>query len=86
MSGCSHDACGGNDLIPYECRRCGVSYCSDHRLPEAHECVGLVRPDSFGDLYNESAAESTGTVGVLATLLVLSVVLVVFLYSLGIVL
>jgi len=32
--------------MPYQCRLCGGTYCSDHRLPENHECPGL---DNWGD-------------------------------------
>lgn len=27
--------------IPFTCRRCGGHFCSKHRLPENHECLGL---------------------------------------------
>src|SRR5690554_5754275 len=26
--------------LPYVCRRCGETFCSDHRLPEYHNCGG----------------------------------------------
>lgn len=29
--------------IPYTCKRCGGSFCGDHRLPESHDCPGLKR-------------------------------------------
>jgi hypothetical protein len=29
--------------LPFKCRRCGRSFCSDHRLPEDHLCPGLKR-------------------------------------------
>ena len=32
--------------MPYQCRLCGGTYCSDHRLPENHDCPGL---DNWGD-------------------------------------
>jgi hypothetical protein len=32
--------------MPYQCRLCGGTYCSEHRLPENHNCPGL---DSWGD-------------------------------------
>lgn len=34
------------DTIPmsFKCRRCGGNFCSKHRLPENHECVGLKQP------------------------------------------
>jgi hypothetical protein len=35
------DVCGKTVDLPYSCRRCGGSYCSEHRLPENHSCAGL---------------------------------------------
>jgi membrane associated rhomboid family serine protease len=32
--------------MPYQCRLCGGTYCSEHRLPENHDCPGL---DTWGD-------------------------------------
>ncbi|MDH5021590.1 rhomboid family intramembrane serine protease [Halobacterium rubrum] len=40
------DRCGKQEAMPYQCRLCGGTYCSDHRLPENHECPGL---DNWGD-------------------------------------
>ncbi len=40
MSGiCS--VCGKKEMLPYKCKFCGWTYCSEHRLPENHECPGL---------------------------------------------
>lgn len=36
MTGC--DVCGSEELIPFICRRCGRSFCTEHRLPERHNC------------------------------------------------
>jgi membrane associated rhomboid family serine protease len=35
------DVCGRDENMPYNCRHCGGTYCSEHRLPENHECPGL---------------------------------------------
>ena len=35
------DACGKSENMPYHCRHCGGTYCSEHRLPENHGCPGL---------------------------------------------
>lgn len=35
------DYCGKKVDVPFECKFCGGTFCSDHRLPEAHECAGL---------------------------------------------
>lgn len=32
--------------LPYQCRYCGGTFCSSHRLPENHKCPGL---DNWGD-------------------------------------
>ncbi len=44
MSTC--DVCGKQENMPYQCRHCGGTYCSEHRLPEAHDCPGL---ENWGD-------------------------------------
>ncbi|WP_406662277.1 rhomboid family intramembrane serine protease [Methanolobus sp. ZRKC3] len=33
--------CGKEEHIPFKCRFCGKTFCSDHRLPEQHACEGL---------------------------------------------
>lgn len=35
------DYCGKEITMPYTCGYCGDSFCSNHRLPENHECGGL---------------------------------------------
>lgn len=36
------DFCGETlHEVPFKCRRCGDSFCSDHHLPENHQCPGL---------------------------------------------
>ncbi len=32
--------CGREEALPFVCNYCGGAYCSDHRLPEAHQCKG----------------------------------------------
>ncbi len=32
--------CGKEESLPFVCNYCGGTYCSDHRLPEAHQCTG----------------------------------------------
>ena len=38
--------CGKVENMPYTCRYCGLTFCSEHRLPEKHQCKGHfdVRP------------------------------------------
>jgi membrane associated rhomboid family serine protease len=35
------DVCGAEESMPYHCKHCGGTFCSEHRLPEAHDCPGL---------------------------------------------
>ncbi|MFC6724644.1 rhomboid family intramembrane serine protease, partial [Halobium palmae] len=35
------DECGRYENLPYQCRRCGRTFCAEHRLPENHDCPGL---------------------------------------------
>ncbi|NUE02169.1 rhomboid family intramembrane serine protease [Halorubraceae archaeon YAN] len=35
------DVCGEYENLPYQCRRCGQTFCAQHRLPENHDCPGL---------------------------------------------
>ncbi len=35
------EICGKHEVLPYVCSYCGGVYCSDHRLPEYHNCAGL---------------------------------------------
>lgn len=35
------DVCGREVTLPFKCRYCGGTYCTDHRLPENHNCDGL---------------------------------------------
>lgn len=37
------DECGKETSMPYKCKFCGNYYCSEHRLPENHNCSGLDR-------------------------------------------
>lgn len=35
------DECGEQVSMPFRCKFCEQSFCSEHRLPENHECEGL---------------------------------------------
>ncbi len=39
MPQCSE--CGESTSMPFSCKFCGESFCSQHRLPEKHDCEGL---------------------------------------------
>ena len=34
-------SCGKQIILPYICKFCGLTYCSNHRLPEQHDCKSL---------------------------------------------
>ncbi|MFB6154988.1 MAG: rhomboid family intramembrane serine protease [Haloferacaceae archaeon] len=40
------DECGKYENLPYQCKRCGGTFCAEHRLPENHDCPGL---DNWND-------------------------------------
>src|SRR3989338_8176652 len=45
------DYCGRKfDELPFHCRRCNEDFCSKCRLPEDHECSGLIRHNIFKNL------------------------------------
>ena len=33
--------CQNTELLPYTCKFCGNSFCSNHRIPEKHNCKGI---------------------------------------------
>ena len=50
MAKCSQ--CGEYENLPYQCRRCGQSFCSEHRLPENHSCPGLNEWNDPGGVFD----------------------------------
>jgi len=57
------DVCGKGVDLPYDCRRCGGTYCSEHRLPENHSCAGLNEwndPDGVFDSGFDDSVENRG--------------------------
>ena len=47
------DYCGKEEYMPFRCKYCGGYYCSEHRLPEMHNCTG-------GYQYSRSTTGQTG--------------------------
>lgn len=39
MTRCAY--CGKEVYLPYKCKFCGLYFCSEHHLPEKHNCIGL---------------------------------------------
>ncbi|MXR41788.1 rhomboid family intramembrane serine protease [Halobaculum sp. WSA2] len=50
--------CGEYENLPYQCGRCGQSFCSEHRLPENHDCPGLGEWDDPGGVFDSGFDEN----------------------------
>ena len=46
------DVCGEYENLPYQCKRCGRTFCADHRLPENHNCPGLAEWNDPGGVFD----------------------------------
>ncbi|GAB7010316.1 rhomboid family intramembrane serine protease [Halorubrum trueperi] len=46
------DVCGEYENLPYQCKRCGKTFCADHRLPENHDCPGLTEWNDPGGVFD----------------------------------
>ena len=57
--GCSYRGCDGNDTLPFDCSRCGRSFCSAHRLPENHDCPGVETEETAWFPENSQPAQSS---------------------------
>ena len=55
--------CGKQEAMPYKCRYCGKTYCSDHRLPEQHGCTGSYdnTQQDFSDTHNRTYSQDADT-------------------------
>jgi len=47
------DRCGREEYMPFRCKFCGGYFCSEHRLPEMHDCSGYYQ-------YSRSTTGATG--------------------------
>ncbi|TKX57421.1 rhomboid family intramembrane serine protease [Halorubrum sp. SS7] len=52
------DECGEYENLPYQCKRCGQTFCAEHRLPENHDCPGLAEWDDPGGVFDSGFDES----------------------------
>jgi membrane associated rhomboid family serine protease len=57
------DRCGSQESMPYQCRLCGGTYCSEHRLPENHDCPGLDQWDDPGGVFDSGFDDSVNERG-----------------------
>lgn len=56
---CSH--CGGEDQRPfYTCNYCNFAYCSEHRLPEKHNCPALSTKEPSGKWFSSHGPTTLG--------------------------
>ena len=60
----SCNVCGERVDLPYDCKGCSGTYCSEHRLPENHDCAGLADwgdPDGvFDSGFDDGVEDDTG--------------------------
>ncbi|MFB6092614.1 MAG: rhomboid family intramembrane serine protease [Haloquadratum sp.] len=52
------DECGKHENLPYQCRRCGQTFCAEHRLPENHDCPGLDEWDDPSGVFDSGFDDS----------------------------
>lgn len=52
------DVCGEYENLPYQCKRCGQTFCAEHRLPENHDCPGLSQWNDPGGVFDSGFDES----------------------------
>ncbi len=57
------DECGEYENLPYQCHRCGETFCADHRLPENHDCPGLNEWNDPGGVFDSGFDDSVQTGG-----------------------
>ena len=57
------DECGEYENLPYQCHRCGQSFCADHRLPENHSCPGLSEWDDPEGVFDSGFDDSVDNPG-----------------------
>jgi len=50
--------CGKETELPYKCTYCGLTFCSEHRLPEQHNCIKL--PERNWDIFRELKNQREG--------------------------
>jgi hypothetical protein len=57
------DECGKHENLPYQCRRCGGTFCAEHRLPENHDCPGLDEWDDPSGVFDSGFDDSVDNRG-----------------------
>ncbi|ERG99538.1 MAG: rhomboid family protein [Haloquadratum sp. J07HQX50] len=57
------DECDRHENLPYQCRRCGNTFCTEHRLPENHDCPGLNEWDEPAAVFDSGFDDSVNNPG-----------------------
>ncbi|MDP6457853.1 MAG: AN1-type zinc finger domain-containing protein [Candidatus Bathyarchaeota archaeon] len=53
------DRCNKDEVLPFRCNYCSGYYCSKHRLPEFHECIGIYQQRPVANWSRGSAEPDT---------------------------
>jgi hypothetical protein len=57
------DVCGEYENLPYQCKRCGQTFCGEHRLPENHDCPGLSQWNDPGGVFDSDVDDAVDVGG-----------------------
>ena len=52
--------CDAKDIFPYTCSLCKSKFCSEHQLPESHNCPSLVYSKSSIKWFDDDGAAPVG--------------------------
>jgi hypothetical protein len=52
--------CGESDELLHDCNYCKRAYCSEHTLPEKHDCAGLKQAETDGNLIPDNTKNISG--------------------------
>lgn len=53
--------CDGDDQLSHTCNYCGGSFCSEHRLPESHNCIAKGSAQTLGPDFNAAGDQQEGS-------------------------
>lgn len=60
MGECDYPGCSGDSTLQNSCSYCDYDYCSEHRLPERHNCPALSEVDTLGPEFRQEFNVETG--------------------------
>ncbi|GAB3664592.1 AN1-type zinc finger domain-containing protein [Halopiger thermotolerans] len=58
MGDCAYPGCSGDDSMKNSCSYCGDGYCSEHRLPENHDCPAVSAANTLGPDFRASGEQA----------------------------